>query len=185
MESSQSTSRVILVLLMAVAPMLGVTACPEPADIEPCICYNDTYGYQLECGNVTSTAQLNSIFASNFPEKTFNTLQIFNSSIDAITALPSGVTFDYIELENIVNLSEISAEAFADSYSTLKLFRANITSLRNLSFLTSELPNYVEMQSIHVYHSPIEVLDSWHSTSLFLADISYTNLKSIPPGELY
>lgn len=169
-------------MVLLVTPL--VTGCPEPEAIEPCTCFLDGYGYKLYCGNISSTAQLNSIFSVDFPEKSFYKLNISQSAIDAITMLPSGVSFKHIELRENFELTQVSPEAFVDSFDTLEVFFVWYTALPSLDFIISNLPQYSALERLTSYYSPVQSIGPLSSQSLEYFAVEYAELQFVSPGEM-
>ena len=96
------------------APAQSEAPCPEAASIAPCRCSVITPGLQMDCSDVTSDEELNAAFLSYFPVTDFYLFKLFdNVAVKQLQAnCFSNVTFDTISIYN-TSINMISGDALA------------------------------------------------------------------------
>ena len=148
--------------------------CPEPTDIAPCVCtVTETYDLRLDCSAVESLEQLSDVFRHDFPVKHFNQFWIDNNSnIQYLADIFNGVSFTSIQMNNVLNLREISKFAFFDSKYTLEILYIYCSALDEKTFPFRTLNEFPKLSSLtiaagNIYFWPVFVSSSMKRVSFY------------------
>ena len=146
----------------------GVFPCPDPTDIAPCVCtLTDTNELMLNCSAVESIDQLAAIFTKNFPIKEFKEFRIENNTnIYFLADIFNGVSFRYIYLYKVTNLSLITNGAFADSRDFLESIYIDYSALDENNFPFSTMDEYTKLTLLSVSQCNFFHLPAFSSSSL-------------------
>ena len=161
------------------------SSCPEPTDIEPCVCEltSGSYDLRLICSAVESLEQLGEIFKHDFPNKEFDEFQIFdNDKIQYLTDIFNGVSFKLIQLSFMPNLTEISNYAFFDSLDVLEIIYIHVSALEVNTFPFNSLNEFPKLTSLTISEA---IFDLWPEiVSSSMTSVSFYNeqISALPAG---
>ena len=164
----------------------GAFSCPDETDIAPCVCtFTDTTDLTLDCSAVESDEQLAAIFTQNFPVREFYIFQMFtNDKIQLLSDVFNGVSFRYIHLYNVLNLTQITNNSLADSRDTLENIHIYGSALTEDTFPFSTLDQYTKLNHLYIEYCNINFLPAFNSSSLQTLIISGGHISVLPAGEI-
>ncbi|CAL4061062.1 unnamed protein product [Meganyctiphanes norvegica] len=154
--------------------------CPKPEDIAPCLCVLDTEHSELnlDCRAVVDITQLQNVFQAEFPETSFNRLDMSRSSI---TVLPSGVfgniTFKHMDFL-ISSLEVVEDGAFGGSVETLKDLSFQYCNITQFPF--ESIKNFKVIESIWLRGNKYSAIPSFESDTLKWMTLGSPYLTEIP-----
>ena len=161
--------------------------CPNSTAIAPCVCeISEASELILDCSGGESLDQLSEIFRQNFPVKQFDEFWIQdNDNIHYLADIFNGLSFRFIFLNNMSNLTEISNFAFYDSRSTLENMYIDVSNLDESTFPFSNLGQYTELNSLTIATSNLTSWPLFSSSSIKHVNFFGNHITALPAGEKY
>ena len=161
-----------------------VFPCPEAADIAPCICYIDgSNRLNMDCSNITSNEELNSVFLGDIPSTEFYRFKIYDNTF--ITQLQGScfgnVTFERIEIVN-TNINYVSPHALNKSASTLSCIHIHGGTLTHSAFPFNDLDKYTNIDELDLDYQDLAVIPLMSSNTLTILAFDFSSVSSFSQG---
>ena len=159
--------------------------CPNATDILPCECGVNTASQMIiDCSNVTSNEELNSVFLKHFPVTEFFLFSLFNN--DNVTQLQANcfqdISFERIEIYN-TPLNLVSQYALDSSANTLSYLFIRIGQLSDSTFPWHDLARYTKLDFVNIdYHDPLTWLPPLTSDAITTLRLSDSSIAALAPG---
>ncbi|CAG0885901.1 unnamed protein product [Darwinula stevensoni] len=155
--------------------------CPNPSEIEPCVCeINSDFGYDillLDCSAVTSTEELQVAFQADFPTPVVDELLVRNATLDF---LPAGV-FGSKELKKAIisesRLRSVDGNAFAGSEGSLTWLDLSENQLQEFPF-EEILSGLTQLSHLTLWRNSLSSIPSLSSQSLLWLNLAFNQIPS-------
>ncbi|XP_064077593.1 oplophorus-luciferin 2-monooxygenase non-catalytic subunit-like [Macrobrachium nipponense] len=157
----------------------GIDLCPDPLEIDPCICSTEDYDINFDCSGVLTEDQLREIFADSFPGTDARKLTIKDNSF--LTVLHDGVfgKTQFIEVHiSGTNIHTIEAGAFRGSYD--RVVKMVLSDNKLISFPFGEVANFTKLEQLDLTSNLIDNLRKISSDSLEDLFVGANMLTNIP-----
>jgi len=158
--------------------------CPESFDIAPCRCYVDSYDHLiLDCSMGESDEQMAGIFNQYWPVKNFYKWRISdNIHLKNFDYDLHGLTFEYIDFDNLSLMKTVSPDFFSESSADLKELHIIGTIME--TFPLGNVSEFAILTTISISGSKLEVIPPIVSESLEELAVNYSPLLTdIPAGK--
>lgn len=158
--------------------------CPNATDIAPCVCYQDLIDRLiLECYEIESEEQLETIFQQNFPVKEFYNLFLDMSPFLRTLggSVFNGVSFVVVELYRS-GIEVINEYALADSLETLESLYIKESLVHESTFPFFTFSSYSKLTVLNVFTSELTGIPSLSSSSVENIGITDAAITEIDAG---
>lgn len=156
-----------------------VDLCPDPLEIDPCVCYTEDYDINFDCSGVVTEDQLRKIFADSFPGTDARKLTIKDNNF--LTVLHDGVfgKTQFVEVHiSGTNIHTIETGAFSGSYN--RVVKMVLSDNKLVSFPFGEVANFTMLEQLDLTSNVIDNLRQISSASLEDLFVGANMLTSIP-----
>ncbi len=155
-------------------------SCPDPRDIDPCVCSNNGGNLTMDCSDVQDENELWHIFGAYFPTTAFYELNIGHN--EGLKVLENGVfhdvSFQVIDIGNSA-MQNVESESLRSSLSTLTdIF---ITYCQLATFPFERLLEFTSLTELSLYGNNIPSIPPLSSSTLKHLDLGYNPFSSLPP----
>ncbi|XP_063862348.1 oplophorus-luciferin 2-monooxygenase non-catalytic subunit-like [Scylla paramamosain] len=151
-----------VVVVVAAVMCAGVRAkCPSSSVISPCTCREEMPGRTMECSRVTSSSQLQNVFANDMPNPQFQFFQIVKLSgrctLEKIPANVFGSTTFMFVWFGQTDITSVDPAAFTgNEVSMLELTIADAIKLTSFPF--DSLASLISLYKVDLTHTKIDTL---------------------------
>ena len=158
---------------------MSVFACPDPSDILPCVCYDNSYGGIMDCSQAKDENEIEMAFQSNFPETEMEIFTITNNiHLKEITHNVLGnINFQYVDFHDC-DISFIDESFFDNLKPTLyqiKIYRCHLQD-----FNLKVTKDFIHLKNLILSENLLKSIPSLSSNSLYSLEMPYNSLNFIP-----